>query len=505
MVRPRLQELSPRERAGVLDRYGVELHHADRPAEAVTAAWQAAEAYRHLGDPTGLATCLALLSRHLLAAGRTGAAEAAAEEASRLTPALAGRDVHARVLLARGLIEAAVGEHEAAVRLLAEAAARAGDDEPAALCSVHLAAARAEIDGEDAFPALRAAVTGAVDARRHEAAAAGHALLAESLLRFGRRAELEDLLRDGLPHAERHGFLAHAHTLRVLSGVSRARSRDWPAAERDLRAAGEPCTAAVAGRAGTAALLAGAWHWRLAARRGHSGAGTALARTWETARRGRVLVPCVHAGLAYAEWGRLNGLPGVVQEVADALLPRLTRPGAAPYRAELLLSLTRAGLAAEPFTGCPPAHEAGIRGDRPAAADLWAAAGDPYEQAAELALGAGVAQVDQAIVIFDRLGASAAARLAVRRRATLTGSAARRRPVHPAGLTDRQATVLALLTEHLTNAEIAERLVLSVRTVDHHVAAVLGKLGVRSRREAAIRARALGFRPLPAAVEARSA
>jgi DNA-binding NarL/FixJ family response regulator len=56
---------------------------------------------------------------------------------------------------------------------------------------------------------------------------------------------------------------------------------------------------------------------------------------------------------------------------------------------------------------------------------------------------------------------------------------------HPAGLTERQVDVLGMLGEGLTNAEIAARLVVSVRTVDHHVSAVLTKLGVPTRRDAA--------------------
>jgi DNA-binding NarL/FixJ family response regulator len=56
---------------------------------------------------------------------------------------------------------------------------------------------------------------------------------------------------------------------------------------------------------------------------------------------------------------------------------------------------------------------------------------------------------------------------------------------NPAGLTARELDVLALLREGLRNADIAARLHIADKTVDHHVSAILGKLGVRTRQEAA--------------------
>jgi DNA-binding NarL/FixJ family response regulator len=64
---------------------------------------------------------------------------------------------------------------------------------------------------------------------------------------------------------------------------------------------------------------------------------------------------------------------------------------------------------------------------------------------------------------------------------------------NPAGLTARELEVLALLSEGLRNAQIAERLVVSDRTVDHHVSAILRKLGARTRGEAVAEAARLAL------------
>jgi DNA-binding NarL/FixJ family response regulator len=64
---------------------------------------------------------------------------------------------------------------------------------------------------------------------------------------------------------------------------------------------------------------------------------------------------------------------------------------------------------------------------------------------------------------------------------------------NPAGLTARELEVLPLLAEGLRNAQIAERLIISPKTVDHHVSAILRKLNARTRGEAGAQAARLGL------------
>ena len=123
------------------------------------------------------------------------------------------------------------------------------------------------------------------------------------------------------------------------------------------------------------------------------------------------------------------------------------------------------------------------------AAAEWDRLGSPYERALALVRGGERAGLTEAVLVLDGIGAGAAAarvRGLLRARGWSPPRGPRSSTVsHPSGLTVREAEVLALVSEGLTDSAIAARLVLSRRTVEHHVASILAKLGVASRQEAA--------------------
>lgn len=124
------------------------------------------------------------------------------------------------------------------------------------------------------------------------------------------------------------------------------------------------------------------------------------------------------------------------------------------------------------------------------AATLWAQIGCPYEQAIALMDSEDSQELLESLAIFDELRAAPAAAKLRRRLRQMGVQGVPRGPreatqLNPAGLTRRQVDVLRLVAEGLTNAEIAGRLFVSPKTVDHHVSAVLTKLDVSSRDEAA--------------------
>jgi len=129
-----------------------------------------------------------------------------------------------------------------------------------------------------------------------------------------------------------------------------------------------------------------------------------------------------------------------------------------------------------------------IAGDWRGAAEEWEGRGCPYEQALALMDGDEAAQLN-ALEIFERLGAQPAAeKLKQQMRAEgMRGIPRGPRPAtreNPFGLTAREVEVLASLVKGLNNKAIAERLSLSTRTVEHHIASILQKMQVGSRNEA---------------------
>ena len=218
-----------------------------------------------------------------------------------------------------------------------------------------------------------------------------------------------------------------------------------------------------------------------------------LGELWTVAETCGMVHHVAPAACALAEHAELTG------EWADAVGPLRTartlaqRLGLAQVASETGFWLCRAGALDPAELGDPDPDDPyalAAAGQWRAAAAVWERLGCPFERAHALA----DADDEEALVTALDLAAGLGADpLAARLRAKLRAYGVQRVPrgpradtrANPAGLTARQLDVLALLREGLTDAEIAQRLVLSVKTVNHHVSAVLDKLGVNNRREAA--------------------
>jgi ATP/maltotriose-dependent transcriptional regulator MalT len=98
---------------------------------------------------------------------------------------------------------------------------------------------------------------------------------------------------------------------------------------------------------------------------------------------------------------------------------------------------------------------------------------------------AAISEARAALAGFEELGAATDADKAAAFLRSLGVKAARAGPKGIGVLTKRELEVLGLLGEGLSNPDIAERLFLSRKTVEHHVASVLSKLGLSGRGEAA--------------------
>jgi DNA-binding CsgD family transcriptional regulator len=169
------------------------------------------------------------------------------------------------------------------------------------------------------------------------------------------------------------------------------------------------------------------------------------------------------------------------------------------FLGELACWRWRAGARDElPADACAEPYALSIAGEWERAVDRWREIGCPYEAALALADADDVDALRRALAELQALGARRPAAIVARR---LRARGARGLPRGPrprtrenlAGLTGRELEVLTLLAAGLRNAQIAGRLVVSERTIDHHVSAILRKLDARTRGEAAATASRLAL------------
>lgn len=228
---------------------------------------------------------------------------------------------------------------------------------------------------------------------------------------------------------------------------------------------------------------------RLRARRGDPDAWIALDEALEMARVTATLqrLAPVHAARAEAAW--LAGDADRTLHEACAAYDLALHHRHIWFTGELAYWQWRAGARVTVPSWAGEPYRLQIEGDWAAAAECWREMNCPYEMARALAESDDEAALRQALDVFRDLGAAPMVAHVSRRLRAVGARGIPRGPrpstrQHPAGLTRREADVLDLMAQGLSNTEIAGRLYLSPKTVEHHVSSILTKLNVSSRHEA---------------------
>ncbi|MFJ8820879.1 ATP-binding protein [Streptomyces sp. NPDC102467] len=484
----------PAERADLLEQFAVESYTIGDAGAAVGAQRDAVALRRELADLRALGADLRWLSRIHWWAGDAAAAQAAAREALAVLEQAGDDRLLALALSNTAQLRMLSDEYAEAVDYGERAmtlARSVGDTAILAHALNNVGSARWRSGDPSGQRQLEESLRVALVAGEVEHACRAYTNIVWLLLDDLRLAEADRFLTPAMELADRAEHLGFLTYLRVERALHRFAEGDWAAAEQDALLGPDAFPPA---RCPALTVLA-----RIRIRRGTAGGDELLDRAWRIALGTRELQRTGPVAAARAEAAWLRGDPAGVVAAAEPVHAQARRLSAPPHRAELGYWLTKAGMAVPPDASCHPyALQAAGQWDK--AARLWQEAGCPYEHAAALAESPDPADKMSALHALDALGAQPLARLV---RAELHALGARHVPRgphattrhNPAGLTSRQLQVVRLLVEGLTNTEIAGRLVVSVRTVDNHVRAVLEKLDAPTRRRAAARARELGLLP----------
>jgi DNA-binding CsgD family transcriptional regulator len=479
------QGLPPGEHAQLLDHFATECDTIDRRPEAIEARRRALELWRAANEPLKYGRSLTSFALLMQITGHKAEAEAANRTALEILEPLAPNSplLHAYNMEAWLSLASADNARGAAMAEKGLAMAQAVEDEEpmprlleaAGLCWLYLDQARG-LDYLERALALALQLDHAVRAGNL------YANLSSIYVDFHQFARAEQLFATGAPFVQERELVSVWAFMEGWLAIHKLQRGEWAEAEQTARQALE--RGPMSPGRGPALTALG----RLRTRRGEPDALPALDEALDLLlKQGfRQREGMIRAARAEAAWW--VGDRARTLEEARAVFDLALSHHQGWYVGELAFWMWRAGepLALPDIAARPYALH--IAGDWRGAADEWARLGCPYEQARALADGDHPAQV-AALALFDRLGARPAADH-LRQKLQAAGHKVPRGPhsatrENPFGLTARQIEILGLLAEGLTNPAIAARLHVSPKTVDHHVSAVLAKLEVASREEAA--------------------
>ena len=488
--------LTPQVRADLLERHAQESSLANQTREAVASASAALALWREIGDVEAEARVLSLLSQEYRTVGEKANADECVGAAIGILEGLPRGSALAMAYSWRSLLALNRGWDREALEFGQRALALAreiGDPaaESHALCNI--GGALLGTDDRAGYEPLERALALALEDRLEDQAARTYRTLLFYAGLIHDFARARRAFQEGVEYCEERGIFSHSAYIRAYYTACELDRGEWAAAARmasELLGGSE-----VTGVQQRITLLATLATVRL--RRGDPGADELLAEALELAvptcelnRIGRVA-----AARAEQAWyaGRHSE---VARETAVGLSH--VRGHTAPWiHGELLFWQSRVHPVGPIAERIAEPYRLMLSGEWRSAASAWERIGMPYEQALALAEGPEEALLD-ALAILDRLEAGPLASIVRQRLRKLGVRGVPRGPRaatrgNPAGLTAREVQVLTLLVSGHTNSELAQRMHVSAKTVEHHVSAILEKLEVHTRTEAVAAAFGLGI------------